>query len=106
MYIFGKQKNEQATSPETLSPGAGASDSAATQNGAATGSAENGGANAGGGCYADEGAVRESLAMVYSPRQYWRDAYAPAEALDRGTLFRELDKPLTGICFDGGGDRS
>ena len=42
--------------------------------------------------------------MVYSPRQYWRDAYTPAEALDRGTLFRELDKPLTGVCVDGGGD--
>lgn len=103
MYIFGKQKNEQATSPETLSPGAGAPDGAATGN---AGSAGNGSANAGGGCYADEGTVRESLAMVYSPRQYWRDAYTPAEALDRGTLFRELDKPLTGICLDGGGDRS
>ena len=27
-----------------------------------------------------------------------------AEALDHGTLFRELDKPLTGVCVDGGGD--
>ena len=108
MYIFGKQKNEQALSPETLSPGAGTSGETA-QNGTATGnagSAENGSANAGGGCYADEGTERESLAMVYSPRQYWRDEYTPAEALDRGTLFRELDKPLTGICPDGGGDRS
>ena len=101
MYIFGKQKNEQALSPETLSP------SAETPNGAAQGSAGNGNVNGnGGGCYADEGTVRESLAMVYSPRQYWRDAYTPAEALDRGTLFRELDKPLTGICLGEGGDRS
>ena len=30
--------------------------------------------------------------------------YTPAEALDRGTLFKELDKPLTGVC--GGGDAS
>ena len=101
MYIFGKQKNDVALSPETLAPQAGASDGAETPNGAAEGSAGNGN-----GCYADERTVRDSLAMVYSPRQYWRDAYTPAEALDRGTLFRELDKPLTGICPDGGGDRS
>ncbi|MBR4770431.1 MAG: spore coat associated protein CotJA [Clostridia bacterium] len=50
------------------------------------------------------GTMRGSLAMVYSPRQYWRDAYSPAEALDRGTLFMELDKPLTGVCT--GGDAS
>ena len=86
MYMFEKKKNEQAVSPETLAP----------ENGA--------GENAGAGCACADGTTRESLAMVYSPRQYWRDAYTPAEALDRGTLFAELDKPLTGVC--GGGDAS
>jgi len=86
MYMFEKKKNEQAVSPETLQP----------ENG--------GGENAGAGCACYDGTMRESLAMVYSPRQYWRDAYTPAEALDRGTLFMELDKPLTGVCT--GGDAS
>ena len=35
-----------------------------------------------------------SLAMVYSPEQYWRNIYEPSEALDRGTLFSELYVPL------------
>lgn len=35
-----------------------------------------------------------SLAMVYSPRQTFRGLYNPQEALSRGTLFEELDKPL------------
>lgn len=82
MYMIEKNKNGQAISPETFSP-------AAPENGA--------------GC-ACAGTMRGSLAMVYSPRQYWRDAYSPAEALDRGTLFMELDKPLTGVCT--GGDAS
>ncbi len=34
-----------------------------------------------------------SLAIVYSPYQHFRDLYSPYEALCRGTLFRELDKP-------------
>ncbi len=34
-----------------------------------------------------------SLAMVYPPYQHFRDLYSPYEALCRGTLFRELDKP-------------
>ena len=34
-----------------------------------------------------------SLAIVYSPYQHFRDIYTPWEALCRGTLFRELDKP-------------
>ena len=92
MYMFEKKKNEQALSPaETASP-----EEIAPSGGTGQG-------NGGGRC-ADEGTVRESLAMVYSPRQYWRDAYTPAEALDHGTLFRELDKPLTGVCVSGGGD--
>ncbi len=36
------------------------------------------------------------LAMVYSPCQAWRDAYAPDVALCRGTLFSELDLPFEG----------
>ena len=35
-----------------------------------------------------------SLAMVYSPKQYWRKLYSPGDALARGTLFTELDMPL------------
>ncbi len=89
MYMIEKNKNGQAISPESLSP-------AAPENGA--------GETPGAGCACGNGTVRESLAMVYSPRQYWRDAYSPAEALDRGTLFMELDKPLTGVCT--GGDAS
>lgn len=38
--------------------------------------------------------VATSLAMVYSPIQYWRDIYDVDFALERGTLFAELDKPL------------
>ena len=38
--------------------------------------------------------VATSLAMVYSPVQVWRDIYDPECALERGTLFAELDKPL------------
>ena len=34
------------------------------------------------------------LAMVYSPCQAWRGAYAPDVALARGTLFSELDLPF------------
>lgn len=34
------------------------------------------------------------LAMVYSPMQCYRMLYSPEDALMRGTLFEELDKPL------------
>ncbi len=34
------------------------------------------------------------LAMAYVPRQKWRNAYSPDEALARGTLFAELDLPF------------
>ena len=34
-----------------------------------------------------------SLAMVYSPKQAFIDLYDTDEALSRGTLFAELDKP-------------
>ncbi len=36
------------------------------------------------------------LASVYAPLQEWRDAYDEEQALSRGTLFRELDKPFLG----------
>lgn len=41
------------------------------------------------------------LSMVYSPVQHFRRLYEPTEALTRGTLFEELDKPL-----DMGGKKS
>ncbi len=34
------------------------------------------------------------LAMVYSPCQSWQNAYAPDTALERGTIFSELDLPF------------
>lgn len=34
------------------------------------------------------------LAMVYSPVQDFRALYSPKQALMRGTIFEELDKPL------------
>lgn len=37
------------------------------------------------------------LAMVYSPKQFWRDLYDNAEALHRGTLFQELYFPLESV---------
>jgi len=36
------------------------------------------------------------LAMAYVPDQEWGDLYDEAIALQRGTLFPELDKPFTG----------
>lgn len=36
------------------------------------------------------------LAMVYSPYQHFREIYTPDTALDRGTLFSELDLPFEG----------
>lgn len=41
------------------------------------------------------------LAMVYSPKQFWRDLYGKAEALRRGTLFRELFFPLESVEEEG-----
>ena len=37
-----------------------------------------------------------SLAMVYSPKQVWGETYDVDVALERGTLFPELDKPFLG----------
>ena len=36
------------------------------------------------------------LAMAYVPWQKWRDIYSSDVALQRGTLFAELDKPFIG----------
>lgn len=38
----------------------------------------------------------QSLAMVYSPKQVWGETYEVDVALERGTLFPELDKPFLG----------
>ncbi len=37
-----------------------------------------------------------SLAMVYSPMQSFENRYEPSKALQRGTLFADLDLPLEG----------
>lgn len=37
-----------------------------------------------------------SLAMVYSPCQEFTGLYAADEALERGTIFMELEKPFYG----------
>ena len=34
------------------------------------------------------------IGMLYVPYQTWQKVYEPAVALDRGTIFEELDKPL------------
>lgn len=38
-----------------------------------------------------------SIAMVYSPRQCWRNLFDPATALSKGTLFAELELPLEAV---------
>jgi hypothetical protein len=38
--------------------------------------------------------IATSLAMVYSPVQTWQYIYDAECALEHGTLFAELDKPL------------
>ena len=41
------------------------------------------------------------LAMVYSPYQVFRETYTPDTALQRGTLFSELDLPFEGHKLGG-----
>lgn len=41
------------------------------------------------------------LAMVYSPVQRFQNLYERTQALNRGTIFRELDKPFTGETVGG-----
>lgn len=44
------------------------------------------------------GKLPVSLAMVYSPEQYWGQLYTPEEGLERGTLFEGLYKPWQPDC--------
>lgn len=39
------------------------------------------------------------LAIAYVPMQRFRDLYDNTSALNRGTLFKELDKPFDGRKF-------
>lgn len=36
------------------------------------------------------------IGMLYVPYQSWRKIYDPQVALERGTVFEELDKPFIG----------
>ena len=36
------------------------------------------------------------LAMAFVPMQKWKEPYAPKTAIDRGTIFPELDLPFIG----------
>ena len=48
-----------------------------------------------------QGAVQLPLAMAYVPMQGWSQTYDPAVALQRGTVFPELDLPfmvIGGVC--------
>lgn len=38
----------------------------------------------------------KSLAMAYVPYQKWQKLYSEEVAINRGTLFSELDKPFIG----------
>ena len=44
---------------------------------------------------------KKQLAMVYSPYQCFRMIYSPMSALEHGTLFEELYKPLMEDCKNG-----
>lgn len=47
-------------------------------------------------------AFGRSLAMVYSPVQEFEELYDAEQGLHRGTIFRQLDLPLTvGRCQEG-----
>lgn len=71
-----------------------------TETGIATGTARGNGTNDNGGCaeapcgHSSWGLVRYPLAMVYAPCQNFGGLYDPDTALERGTLFAELDLPL------------
>lgn len=36
------------------------------------------------------------VGMAYVPYQKWKNVYDPSVALDRGTVFEDLDKPFLG----------
>ena len=40
--------------------------------------------------------IYPSLAIVYPPRQRWRNLYEIDVGFSRGTIFRELDMPFCG----------
>ena len=42
-----------------------------------------------------------SLAMVYSPKQCWRNLFDPTTGLSRGTIFAELSMPLEVVSHNG-----
>jgi hypothetical protein len=42
------------------------------------------------------GDVPLAIAMAYVPWQKWRDVMKPHDAIGRGTIFKELDKPFYG----------
>ena len=50
----------------------------------------------GGDCVTDEDATLHGLPLAYAyvPVQRWRMLYSPEEALNKGTLFEELYKPM------------
>ena len=50
----------------------------------------------------DQDQQQQVLAMAYVPWQHLHTVYEPEYALERGTLFPELDKPfLAGGCSNG-----
>lgn len=53
-----------------------------------------GGCTAGGSCGGENLSMNDlPLAYAYIPVQKWRMLYSPEDALVRGTMFEELDKP-------------
>ena len=49
------------------------------------------------------GIKERPLAMMYAPLQEWRELYDLDTALNRGTMFSELDLPFLGSKRDFGG---
>ena len=49
-------------------------------------------------CAMDQRLAGFPLAMFYSPDQEWKEMFCDEEALDHGTLFRELDLPFYPSC--------
>ncbi len=43
-------------------------------------------------------APQDVLAMVYAPKQEFKDIYEPCKALTRGTVFAQLDLPFCPKC--------
>jgi len=64
------------------------------ENGGNGGSGGNGGGSGSDCCVLPDVTVYPSLAMVYPPRQVWRNLYDSDAGFGRGTIFRELDKPF------------